>query len=92
MIRIIQDRGNFAFTLSDKDSFDVGELKAKMKRIWNFQEPVAYECQTNSIAEEINKCIERSRKLSTGMVFVANSNEIAMKIRESTRCECIVLQ
>ena len=90
-IRMIQDMGNFAFTLSDKDSFDVGELKAKMKKIWDYEEPIVYECQTNSMAEEVNKCIERARKIGANMEFVANSSEIAKVIRESTQYTCIVL-
>jgi len=91
-IRMIQDRGNFAFTLGDKDSFDVGELKAKMKRIWDFEELIIYECQTNSMAEEVNKCIERARKLNLDMVFVANSNEVAKALQKSTQRQCIILQ
>jgi hypothetical protein len=91
-IRMIQDKGNLAFTLSNKDSFDVGELKAKMKRIWDFENPVTYECQTNAIAEEVSKCIERSRKLGADMAFVANSDEIAKAIQESTQRQCIVLR
>lgn len=90
-IRMIHDRGNFAFTLTDKDSFDIGELKAKMKRIWNYEELLVYECQTNAIAEEVNKCIERARKLGAGMAFVTNSEEIAETIKKSTQNQCIVL-
>ncbi len=90
-IRMIQDRGNYAFTLSDKDSFDIGELKAKMKRIWNYEEYLVYECQTNSLADEINKCIERAKKFGAEMIFVANNDEIAKAIQESTQKPCIVL-
>ena len=91
-IRMIQDRGNFAFTLSDKDSFDVGELKAKMRRVWDYEDIEVYECQTNALPDELNKCIERAGRLGAGMTFVASSDEIANAIRESTRLPCIILR
>ena len=90
-IKRIQDRGNFAFTLSDKNSFDVGELKAKMRRIWDYEDVEVYECQTNALQEELNKCVERSRSLNVRMSFVANNREIAKAIEESTGLPCTVL-
>ena len=90
-IRMIQDRGGFAFTTSEKDGFDVGELRAKMKRIWNYDEPMIYECQTNAMPDEVNKCVERANRIGADMVFVANSGEIAGAIQEAARMQCIVL-
>ena len=90
-IKMIQDKGNFAFTLSDKDSFDVGELKAKMKRVWNYEELLVYECQTNALPEELNKCAERAKELNVSMAFVANSHEIAKAIEERVHYMCIVV-
>ena len=90
-IRMIQDRGGFAFTTSEKDGFDVGELGAKMKRIWNYDEPMIYECQTNAMPDEVNKCVERANRIGADMVFVANSGEIAGAIQEAARMQCIVL-
>jgi hypothetical protein len=91
-IRMIQDKGNFAFTLSDKNSFDIGELKAKMKRIWNFDELSVYECQTNAITEEISKCTERAKKRSTNIVFVTNSDETTKAIEKLTHYPCITFR
>ena len=90
-IRMIQDGGNFAFTLSDKDSFDVGELKAKMKRIWDYERLVIYECQTNAIGEEIIKCAERAKNLGAGMVFVVNNYDIAKAIEKVSDYKYVVL-
>ena len=80
-IREVQDRGNFAFTLSSKDSFDVGELRAKMKRLWNFDELVVYECQTNALREELEKAIEKSKKLNAQLVFVVPSEDLARAVK-----------
>jgi hypothetical protein len=90
-ILMIQDRGSFAFTTSEKDSFDVGELGAKMKKIWDYEGLVVYECQTNALHEELNKCIERARRFDVRMEFIANNREIAKAIEESTGLPCTVL-
>jgi hypothetical protein len=62
-IRMIQDRGNFAFVLTDRDGFDVGEVcvDGKAKGLWNFKDVVAYEIQTNVIKSEIFRCIEKAK-------------------------------
>ena len=91
-IRMIQDRGNFAFTLSDKDSFDVGELKAKMRRVWDYEGIEVYECQTNALPDELKRCIERAGRLGAGMTFVAGSDEMAEAIRGYAGLPCIILR
>jgi D-aminopeptidase len=63
-----------------------------MKRVWDFDELAVYECQTNSMSEKINKCVEKATKLGVDMVFVTNSEETAKSIQESMHLSCIVLQ
>lgn len=83
-IEIIQDKGNYAFTLSDKDGFDVGEVKAKTKNSWDTEHITAYECQTGAIREEIGKCVMKANKLNAELVFITASEEIADSIRQLT--------
>lgn len=79
-IEMIQDRGNYAFTLSDKDSFDIGEIRAKTKSAWDTEHIAAYECQTNAIKEEIEKCVSRADVL--GLTFVVPNKELSVRISE----------
>ena len=83
-IRIIQDNGSYAYVPPEKDSFDVGEIKAKTKSTWDLEHLTIYECQTNAIKEELDKCVAKSRKLNAELVFVVGSEELANQIREST--------
>lgn len=92
-ILAIQDNGNFAFTRSDKDSFDIGEIKAKTKSSWNTGNLTIYECQTNSMKSEIDKCISRAKRFKAKLVFVA-VKQIADIIKEvaGERYEYVSLQ
>jgi len=83
-IRLIQDKGNLAFTLSDKDAFDVGEIRAKTKNSWDLEHITAYECQTNAIKEEIEKCVRKAERMGSSLVFVAHGGEISEKIAALT--------
>ncbi len=91
-ILMIQDNGNFAFTLTDKDSFDIGELKAKTKSSWDFENITAYECQTNAIEKELRKCIVRTKKFGANIIFVVNNSEMAILIDKMTENKCISLE
>lgn len=90
-IRMIQDRGNFAFTLSDKDSFDVGELKAKMRRVWDYEDIEVYECQTNALPEELNKCLEKAKLRHMKITFVVNNQDTAKVVKEHTQTPCLLV-
>ena len=90
-IRMIQDRGNLAFTLSDKDSFDVGELKAKMKKIWNFEELIVYECQTNAIIDQLEKAIEKAKKFKVELAFVVCIKELEKAIRDEIGDDYVII-
>ena len=79
-INLIQDRGNFACTLSDKDAFDVGEIPAKTRSVWDLEHLKIYECQMNAIREEIQKGVDRALRFRVGLVFVTTSRELANNI------------
>ncbi len=80
-IRMVQDNGNFAFTTSDKDSFDIGEIRARGKAVWDFERIIAYECQTNAIKEELEKAINRAREFNTKPIFVTPSEKVSDAVR-----------
>ncbi len=82
VIQKIQDNGDFAFTLSDKDSFDVGEIRAKTKSKWDIDNLTIYECQTNAIRSEVEKGIEKARKLDAELVFVVPDTKISEGIHK----------
>ncbi len=75
-IIMIQDLGNYAFTLNEKDSFDIGEIKAKTRNSWNLKSLVIYECQINAIAIELEKCIAKSKRFNAELIFVVASEEL----------------
>lgn len=79
-IEMVQDRSCFAFVPKEKGGFDVGELRATTRSSWNFGSATAYECQTNAIREEIEKCIARAN--GTGVTFVVPSEELKERIAE----------
>ena len=83
-ILMIQNKGNFAFTTSDKDGFDVGEIKAKTKSAWDTGRTTAYECQTSAMKEEIEKCVAKEDQLNAELIFIAASSELADSIRQLT--------
>ena len=94
-IKMIQERGNFAFVLSERESFDVGELKPdpKMKGMWNYYSVTSYEIQTNAIRSEIFRCIEKAKDQNTELVFVTNSKKTKEEIERLTdnKYKCLKL-
>jgi hypothetical protein len=82
-IAMVQDKGNFAFVPKEKGGFDVGELRATTRSSWDFGSATAYECQTNALKEEIEKCVTRAN--GTGVTFVVSSKELSDRIVEIGR-------
>lgn len=58
----------------------MGELRATTRSSWGFEGITAYECQTNALKEEIEKCITRTN--GTGATFVVPSGELKERIVE----------
>jgi len=85
-IELIQEKGNFAFTLDAKDSFDIGELESdgKARNLWNKKSLKIYEIQNNAIKSEIDRCIEKARERNTELVFVTNNHRVRDEIRSIT--------
>jgi GTPase SAR1 family protein len=85
-IEMIQDKGNFAFALRERESFDIGELKTdpKIKGMWDYYAVTAYEIQTNAIRSEIERCIEKAKEQQTELVFVTNGNKNKEEIERLT--------
>jgi hypothetical protein len=79
-IGMVQDRGSYAFVPGERDGSDVGEVRAKSKSAWDTGQVFAYECQTNALKEEIEKCIARSDGAS--VTFVVPSEELKERITE----------
>ena len=79
-ILAIQDGGNFAFTTSDRDGFDVGEIKAKTRSAWDSGRLTIYECQTNAIKEEVEKSAAKAKKLNANLIFAVPTAELAKTI------------
>jgi hypothetical protein len=90
-IRLIQDKGNLAFTLSGKDSFDVGEIRAKTKSSWDLEHITAYECQTNAIREEVEKCVAKADGLNAELIFVVASETLANSTRQLTENKHVIV-
>lgn len=88
-IKRIQDNGNFAFVPKEKDSFDVGEINAKTRTSWDLEHLTVYECQTNSIKEEIEKCMAKG--LNARLVFVTNRKETGDAITKMTGAMNVVV-
>jgi len=90
-IGIIQKNGNFAFTLSAKDSFDIGELEPGQgaKNIWDMKKLRIYEIQNNIMKEEIDKSMGKARKYNGELIFVVPNQMLANKLRELTDKEII---
>ncbi len=86
VIKMIQDRGNFAFVPSARDSFDVGEIwpTKDRKGVWNYAKVTAYEVQTNAVKSKIERCIERQKQLGTELVFVTNGARTKKEIERLT--------
>lgn len=95
VILAIQERGNFAFVLSEQDSFDVGEIgiDPKAKGLWDYRKITAYEVQTNAIKEEIEKCMERAKRDNARLVLVADNEKTREEMKRITKDahECIML-
>lgn len=90
-IVMIQDRGNYAFTIEDKDGFDIGEIKAKTRNAWDHCFTI-YECQTNAMKSEIDKCVRRAQRYNAGIVFVVPSEKVGKEIKEiGNEYDCIVI-
>ncbi|VVB77345.1 Uncharacterised protein [uncultured archaeon] len=83
-IRMVQDRGEFAFVPKDKDGFDVGEHQAVTKSAWDFGGLTAYECQTSAVKEELEKAVDKSRRTVAKLVFVVSGAELGKTIGETT--------
>ena len=83
---MIKSNGNFPFVLSDRESFDIGELKTdpKIKGLWNFYDVTAYEIQTTAIRSEIFRCIEKAKDQNTELIFVTNSKRTKEEIERLT--------
>lgn len=83
---MIKNNGNFPFVLSDRESFDIGELKTdpKIKGLWDYYNVTAYEIQTNSIKSEIFRCIEKAKEQNTNLVFVTNNTRTKEEIERLT--------
>jgi hypothetical protein len=91
---MIKNNGNFPFVLSDRESFDIGELKTdpKIKGLWNFYDVTAYEIQTTGIRSEIFRCIEKAKEQNTNLVFVTNSTRTKEDIERLTdnKYKCLI--
>ena len=85
-IQMIQDNGNFAFVMKERETFDVGELKTdvKIKGLWDYYRVTAYEIQTNAIRSEIERCIEKAKDQETSLIFVTNSSRTKEEIERLT--------
>jgi hypothetical protein len=96
IIRMIQEKGNFPFVPAQNDSFDVGEISVdtKSKQFWDYRSLKVYEAQTNSIKNEIDKCIERCRSIKAELVFATNNEKVKDAILQLTgkRFGCICIQ
>ncbi len=91
-IEKIQNEGDFAFVLKDKDAFDVGRLhKSREKGAWDPYLITAYEIQTNSIRSEIFQCTNKAEKKGYDLVFVTNSHKVKKEIEEITSSKYKVL-
>jgi hypothetical protein len=92
-ITMIQGRGNLAFVPFNKDSFDVGEIDAESKHAWSFKSFKIYECQTNAIKGEIEKCLSRAKAFNTVPTIVVKTLEMKNQVIELVKgaAECISL-
>ena len=92
VIEMIQNDGDFAFVLPDRESFDVGRLhKSRVKGSWDPYRMTAYEIQTNAVRNEISKCIRKAQENKYELIFVTNSHKVKMQIDDFTRGEFKVL-
>ena len=71
-IEMVQDKEQLRLRAKGEGRVRRGKLKATTRSSWNFGSATAYECQTNAIREEIEKCIARAN--GTGVTFVVPSN------------------
>ena len=92
-IKMIQNRGNFAFVPSARDAFDIGEIWSTKDRKgrWNYSKVTAYEVQTQAIRSEIDRCMERQKQLGTELVFVTNSHKTRKEIERYTSMQYKVM-
>jgi hypothetical protein len=95
-IEMIQNKGNFAFVLSEREAFDVGELKTdpKIKGLWDYYAITAYEIQTNAIKSEIYRCIEKAKEQNTELVFITSSKKTKDEIERlvDNKYKCLILR
>ncbi len=85
-IEMIQNNGNYAFVLREREGFDVGELgtDVKIKGMWDYYKVTAYEIQMNAIKSEVYRCIEKAKDQDTGLIFVTNSKRTKEEIERLT--------
>jgi hypothetical protein len=57
---------------------------AKGKTSWNLEELTTYECQTNALREELEKCVARAKMLNAKLVFVVPNEKLAEEVKEVT--------
>ena len=91
-IRMIQEKGNYAFVPVEKESFDVGEIEPdrKIKGWWNYKGMAIYEIQTNAREEGIRKCMEKAKRYRARLVIITNDEKIEKEIKEMAKDEAEV--
>ena len=82
-IRMVQDKGDFAFVDSEKDGFDVGAITARTRSAWDTGSLTIYECQTNAIREELEKCVDKAKRLNAELIYVVPSYGIETIVKEN---------
>ncbi len=87
-IRMVQGKGDFAFVDSEKDGFDVGAITARTRSAWDTGSLTIYECQTNAIREELEKCVEKARMHSAQLIWVTGSGEVTNETRKLIGSAC----
>ncbi|MCW6159516.1 MAG: DUF87 domain-containing protein [Candidatus Micrarchaeales archaeon] len=85
-IRLIQERGNFAFVPIGKDDFDVGEVPAHAdtKGAWDFEKLKIYEIQCNALNEEVEKGAGKARRMGAPLVWISRDANVLEEIRKQT--------
>ncbi len=77
-IRMIQSNGNYPFVDSDKDGFDVGELKQnkRVKGWWDYKNLTIYEAQTDAQEQHIKRCMEKAERNNAELVVVVDNEKV----------------
>ena len=97
MIRLIeteQERGNFAFCLKDRETFDIGVMEPdkRARGLWNYKKIRAYEVQTTATKSEIDRRIEKSKQNNTELIFATNGSKAKREIEQMTQDKYRVLK